>query len=184
VCYHVVGRIHADNGQPAQAVAWLRKAAELRQELATQETCYPNARSDAAGSWYRLAEALESLGQMDDAAEAFRKCLAHQRLVYVGEPNVAMHRDFLDARLRQLFWLLAAVGRDMEALELAHERRTRWPNDPRVALSTFGDLAAAVLLPLCRDPIYTAIANQARRPYASEALVAMRDAARIAREQR
>jgi hypothetical protein len=91
--------------------------------------------SDCAGSWYRLGEALEALGWLAQADEAYQKCLVFQRQVYVREPKEIKHRTFLDARLRQLFWLKLRQGCLSDAVELARERKTLGSTDPTVALS-------------------------------------------------
>ena len=182
VCYHVMGRIHADHGRPARAVDCLKKAVEVRERLVSQNPRDINARCCVVGSWFRLAEALLSLGKIGEAVDSYQKCLAHQRLVYSQEPTEPKHREFLEARLRQMFWLMDAMGRPADAIALTRERRRRWPRELAVALGVASDLAAAVAWPRRCETSLAAILGTVRSPYASEALATARDAATLARE--
>ncbi len=180
--YHIIGRIQVNNHRPGEAIEPCRKAIAIREILVQADPENIHARCDCTGSWYRLGEAMEGLGRAADAVEAYQKCAAHQRQVYSREPGEIKHRNFLDARLRQLSWLLLALGRSGEAVELARERKARWPSDPAVALGVAGELAAAAVSPRKGESAISLIVNQDRRRYAVEALSALRNAARVAGE--
>ena len=181
--YHIIGRIHVDGGRPGEAIEPCRKAIAIRETLIRADSQNIHARCDCVGSWYRLGEAMESLGRTAEAVEAYQKCVAHQRQVYSREPGEIKHRNFLDERLRQLFWLRLALRRSGEAVELARERRALWPGDPAVALSVAGELVAVAVLPGPGDSAFAVIVNKDRRRYAVEALAALGVAAQIADKQ-
>ena len=79
-CYHVIGRLRADAGHAGESLEPYRKAIALRKALSRDEP--RNARPGtviAQGSWHRLGEALQSLGQVDAAVKAFEKSNSHER---------------------------------------------------------------------------------------------------------
>ena len=79
---------------------------------------------DCAGSWFRLGEALEALGRLAQAVEAYQKCLVFQRQVYVRETEEIKHRTFLDrAAPATLSAASFRRGRLSDAVELAREHK-------------------------------------------------------------
>ncbi len=179
VTYHNIGHILVEIGRPAESLEPYRKAIPLRESLVQLDPENIAWRCDCTGSWYRLGEALQNLGRIPEAVEAYQKCLAHQKEVYSREPGEIKHRNFLDERLKQLFWLRLALGRTTEAAAMARERKALWPNEPGVALTTAVQLLAASLSRSSDESLWQAIASRERRRYASEALGALRDAARL-----
>ena len=119
--YHVIGRLLADSGRSSDAIASYRSAIEHRERLVRDHPEDVRWRSDCAGSWFRLGEAQEKLGRIAAAVEAYQKSVVYQRQVYAREPGEIKHRTFLDERLRRLFWLLIALGRPAEAVNMARE---------------------------------------------------------------
>ena len=77
---------------------------------------------------------MESLGRIAAAVEAYQKSVVYQRQVYAREPGESKHRTFLDERLRRLFWLLIALGRPAEAVDMARERQGLSRGDFAVSL--------------------------------------------------
>ena len=175
VAHHIIGRLCTDNGRAAEAVDSLRRAVSIREAIVRENPEDLHLRCDCVGSWYRLGEALEHTGRIPEAVEAYRKCVAHQREVYARDHWEIKHRNFLDERLRQLFRLLLALGRPGEALEIARERRALWPDDPAVALSTAGELAAVLVRR--GEPLLVMAWTPERRRSVVEVLAAWRDAA-------
>jgi tetratricopeptide (TPR) repeat protein len=178
--YHKLGRVLVETARPAEALEPYRKAIEVREALLSLRPEDIHRRCDCTGSWYRMGEALENLGRIPEAVDAYWKCLVQQREVYAREPGEIKHRAFLDARLRQLFWLLIALDRPAEAIALARERKTRWPDDPAVALGVAGELAAAAVLTRSSGSLPALLLSRERRRCFAEAMAAWRDAARIA----
>ena len=80
-CYHVIGRLRADAGHPGESLEPYRKAIALRESLSRDEPRSSRWHSDCAGSWRRLGEALQSVGQVDAAVKAFARSRLHEREV-------------------------------------------------------------------------------------------------------
>ncbi len=120
--YHVIGRLLANSGRSSEAIEPYRSAIAHRERLARDHPGNVRWKSDCAGSWFRLGEAMESQGRIAAAVEAYQTCLVYQRQVRAQEPREVKHRTFLDERLRRLFWLLIALGRPAEAVDMARER--------------------------------------------------------------
>jgi serine/threonine-protein kinase len=125
--YHVLGRLLVDTGRPGEAPEPYRSSIALREELSRDDPTNPRWHSDCAGSWHRLGEALEILGQITEAVQAYQRSVAHQRRVAAQEPGEIKHRRFLEERLQDLFRLLLAHGRPVQALSVAWERVTLRP---------------------------------------------------------
>jgi hypothetical protein len=143
-----------------------------------------SAGTDCAGSWFRLGEALENLGRIPAAVEAYQNSLVHQRRVCAQAPGENVHRASLEDRLRRLFWCHIALGQPAEAMSMARDRKGLSPGNFSACLRVAGDLAAAAVLLPADDSILTAFSSKSRRLCAVEALAAMREAARlIARKQ-
>jgi serine/threonine protein kinase len=174
--YHKLGRVLVEMARPAESLEPYRKAIELREALLSLRPEDIHRRCDCTGSWYSLGEALENLGRIPEAVDASQKCLVHQRQVYAREPGEIKHRAFLDARLRQLFWLLIALDRPAEAVAMARERKALWPDDPAVALGVAGELAAAAVLTRPSGAIPALVWSGERRRYLIEALATVRHA--------
>lgn len=119
------------------------------------------------------------MGRIAEAVEAYQKSIVHQRLVYSLQPGEIKHRDFLDERFRQVFWLLLALGRRAEAVQLVHDRKALWRNDFKVAMATAGQLAIAALLPLNGESVFSGLLDDERRNGVVEAMVAACDATRM-----
>jgi eukaryotic-like serine/threonine-protein kinase len=179
-CYHVIGRLHVENGRPRQAVEPYRQAIAIREALIQADRENLRHRCDCGGSWHRLGEAMENLGQFDDALAAYQKGIAHRRLLVTRSPADVEFRRALDEVLRDLAQLSRKMDRPAELIEATRERRALWPGDPSVALGVAGELAAAAVLPRTGESVLAAIVNEDRRRYAVEALATLRDAARIA----
>ncbi len=78
-CYHVQGRLLVDSGHPSESLDLYRRAIALREGLCRDEPKRLRWREDCAGSWFRLGEALQNLGRITEAADAFQKSRVHAR---------------------------------------------------------------------------------------------------------
>jgi tetratricopeptide (TPR) repeat protein len=178
-CYHVIARLHVENGRPGEALEPYHKAAAIREGLIQAEPGNLRHRLDCSGSWHRLAEALENLGRYEEARSALQKALVLRRRLVAEAPAEMEYRRGFDELLCDLARWSRKAGRSAEMLAAVRERKALWPNDPAVAFSAACDLAAAALLPRPGEALINAILNHDRRSYALEALAAMRDAARL-----
>jgi tetratricopeptide (TPR) repeat protein len=176
--YHITGRLLVDTGRPAEALEPYRTAIALREGLIRDEPKNLRWSGDCAGSWWRLAEALEALGRFSEAAAARQDGLAHERRAFFQGPRSVKERRSLDSRLRQLFRLYVALGRSADAIATARERAALAPNDPSAALGVAGELIAAALL-RPGDSIGIPLLDLDQRRYAVAALAAGRDVARL-----
>jgi tetratricopeptide (TPR) repeat protein len=115
---HQMGTILVETGKPAQALEPYRMAIEIAEGLEREEAIPSLVRlTNAAGSWYRLGEALEHLGRREEAAAAYRHHLARYRRVIARAPGEPKYRRQLSDRLQDLARVLFALGRPAEAAE-------------------------------------------------------------------
>ncbi len=85
--YHVIGRLHSDNGRPLEALEPYRKAIAIREGLHRFDAGNLTYRDDLAGSWHRLGEAFENLTRFDEALAAYRKGIAYRQPLAAGCPT-------------------------------------------------------------------------------------------------
>jgi tetratricopeptide (TPR) repeat protein len=179
-CLHQIGTILNETGRPAEALGPYRRAIEISEVLARhnpEEDLHDL--MDCAGTWRRIGEALERLGRLQEAADAYRNHLVRYRRAVSQEPAVDRYRAQLRDRLQDITRVFLMLGRWTEALEAGSERRALYAQDPEVALSVAFQLASA-LLPLWRgDSIFTSFLNQERRHCAVEGIATATHAARL-----
>ena len=180
-CYHVLGRLQFDNGHPLESLELYRSAIAQREELCRLEPKSVRWRSDCAGSWHRLGEALENLGRISDAVDAYQQCLVHERHAYAQEPRDKKRGKWLDERLRHVFYLQLALGRPAAAVMVARQRKALWPDNPAVALSVAAEMVEAALVARPGESTLARAISQERHRYAAEAFAAARDAANLLR---
>ena len=178
--YHVIGRIHVENGRPGEALEPFRKAIQILEAMHAADPDNPTRRHDCGGSWHRLGEAFENLVRYDEAVEAYRKGIAYRRPLVTQMPGAIWYRKALDEQFRDLARLLRKIGRPDDAAEAAMRRKALRPNNPAIALSVACELAAAAILPRPGETFLDAAMDDRRRRHAGAALAALRDASRLA----
>jgi tetratricopeptide (TPR) repeat protein len=108
-CYHVIGRMHTDDGRPDQAVISFQKAISLRERLCQINPEDSMRLSDCAGTWHRVSEALLLSGRRPEAIESCLKSLACLRRMSPRDLGEAEHRRLWTEQTTRIFWVLLAA---------------------------------------------------------------------------
>ena len=120
IAYHVIGRIHVENGRPGEALEPFRKAIQILEAMHAADPDNATCRHDCGGSWHRLGEAFENLVRYDEALEAYRKGIAYRQPLVTQMPGAIRYRKALDEQLRDLARLSRKMGRPDDAAEARH----------------------------------------------------------------
>ena len=117
-------------GEASEAVAAFREAGDFQERLVNKHSDDPNEVSSLVGIWNNLGLTLEGQQHPDEALVAYKKALKTQCLV---PPEIRLSdrsRNYLDRTLVNFGRLCRQQGQPDEALKLAKQRRSLWPDQP------------------------------------------------------
>jgi tetratricopeptide (TPR) repeat protein len=101
VSLHNVGRVQAELGEFEEALAPLRQAVTIREEVC-RGTSEGLAENDAGGSLARMGEVLEHLGRAGEALGAYQKAVSHHRAAIALARGDDRFRRDLENRLHDV----------------------------------------------------------------------------------
>ncbi len=110
-CYHMVGNLEGETGQPEKAVRSYQQALAVRQKLCQLYPECPIDRGNLSGTWFNLGEAQETLKHFSEAESAYRQALLHEQTVFAQQPDRADVRKRLRERHEALARMCKALGR-------------------------------------------------------------------------
>ena len=111
----------ANEGDSLSALASLRKAVAIREELAAGDRPAASERDDLAESQIRLAGILSKMGSLGEGTAWGRKAVANREAVLAQNPSDVMAEARLGATQQRLAWPISASGEPVEARGLLVE---------------------------------------------------------------
>ncbi len=126
----------ANEGDSVSALASLRKAVAIREELAASEAREPGVRDDLAETQIRMSGLLAKTGNLGESIDWGRKAVANRESVLASNPSNLGAEARLGATQQRLAWSVSASGRPVDARALleqsvAHlEKAARAPDAP------------------------------------------------------
>jgi hypothetical protein len=139
------------------------------------------ARADLGGTWYRLAQTLETLGRPEEAIDAYQHaCTNNRPIVFDQQPTIVKHRIWLGERYGDIARLQRELGRSAEPAAACLQRKALWPGNLVHLYRVARELALCAAV-VGKDKTTLSSEEQAeRRRYAGEAQQALGEAARAA----
>jgi tetratricopeptide (TPR) repeat protein len=144
---HCLGTLHAQMGEPGNAVPLFNQSRRLFQRLTA---LMPNNINYAHGLGDALAGLGKAYARLDDAdhsLSAFREAVTKQRKLFERFPDVPVQRLHLSRSYDRLHAFSLKFGRRSEAADALRERAKLWPNNEseiRRVAHDFFDLAKRV----------------------------------------
>jgi tetratricopeptide (TPR) repeat protein len=173
-CQTEIGDLQAEDGRMAEAVSSFQKARDAGEAYLSRHPDELFARGNAAAACSRLGECLARSGRFDEAVEAYRGLLGHQRVL--ARKSTHGHLSMEGDEYSHFVRSLRATGRRAEAAQVAREYRARAGNDP-IELYNAARLLAGCAGTAGPDEPLGATTGPAELPsVADEALAALRQA--------
>ena len=111
----------ANEGDSVSALASLKKAIALREELAAAHPQETGARDDLAEAQIRMSGLLAKIGNLDEAIGWGRRAVANRESVLARSPSDPAAEARLGATQQRLAWPVSASGKPVEARALLEQ---------------------------------------------------------------
>src|SRR5262249_41688641 len=114
-----IGRTYDKKGQPAEAPPPFQQAQGCLEERTRGRGGRPDWKSGVGVAWNGVGKALTALGRHEEAADALRRAVVHQRAAFTQAPQVPGYRDFLSNHYADLARVQRTLNRPAEAAATA-----------------------------------------------------------------